>query len=82
MHFQHPYELIFRAKHRQGEAGQTERVYFKLRISNLGLRKRGSLFVYSWVGRVRPIVIFWLLGRYLIPGISKMSNIRPKPNNT
>ena len=30
--------------------------------------------------RVRPIVIFWLLGRYLIPGISKMSNIRPIPN--
>ena len=35
----------------------------------------------AWA-RVRPIVIFWLLGRYLIPGISKMSNIRPKPNNT
>ena len=27
--------------------------------------------------RVRPIVIFLLLGRYLITGISKISNIRP-----
>ena len=61
-------------------------LYFTYRIINVQkqicMRHTTLGPQYLCSTRVQPIVIFWLLGRYLIPGIPKMSNIRPKPNNT
>ena len=48
---------------------RAQRFFFRIKIfGQLQLGRRSAVFEGEQT-RVRPIVIFWLLGRYLIPGI-------------